>query len=136
MALAMDASPDDPLEQQQALAETSLALLFSTYDEARSASMADPVVVLLDCEDPIGGQIARAWLGEDAVNDAIGMNDESDTTVFARPFPWKDSQREIPKTFPYLAPVFQSPPPTDGFLVVSVTAGGASALTVPHDARE
>lgn len=132
----MDASPDDPLEQQQALAETSLPLLFSTYDEARSAGMADPVVVLLDCEDRIGGQIARAWLGDDAVNDAIGLNDESDTTVFARPFPWKESQREIPKTFTYLAPVFQNPPPTEGFLVISVTAGGASALTVPYDARE
>jgi hypothetical protein len=132
----MDASPDDPLEQQQALAETSLALLFSTYDEARAAGVADPVVVLLDCEDAIGGEIARSWLGEDAVNDAIGMNDESDTTVFARSFPWKNSQREIPKTFSYLAPVFQNAPPSDGFLVVSVTAGGASALTVPFDARE
>ncbi len=132
----MDASPDDPLEQQQALAETSLALLFSTYDEARAAGVANPVVLLLDCEDEIGGEIARAWLGEEVVADAIGMNDESDTTVFARPFAWQDCQREIPKTFPYLAPVFQSSPPSDGFLVVSVTAGGASALTVPLDARE
>ena len=136
MAHAMAPSPDDPLEQQQALAETSLELLFSTYDEARAAGVVDPVVLLLDCEDQIGGEIARAWLGEEAVNDAIGMNDQSDTTVFARPFGWRECQREVPQTFPYLAPVFQAPAPRDGFLVVSVTAGGASALTVPLDARQ
>lgn len=133
----MDTSADDPLEQQQALAESSLPLLFSTYDDARRGGTVDPVVLLLDCEDSIGGEIARAWLGNDAVDDAITLNEEgSDTTVFARSFTWKDCRREIPQTFPYLAKVFDEAPPRDGFLVVSVTAGGASALTVPFDARE
>jgi hypothetical protein len=133
----MDTSADDPLEQQQALAESSLPLLFSTYDEARAAGVADPVVLLLDCEDEIGSQIARAWLGNDPVDDALALADEGrDTTVFARPFPWKACRDEVPKTFPYLAAVFKSPPPQDGFLVISITAGGASALTVPFDARE
>lgn len=133
----MDTPADDPLEQQQELAESSLPLLFSTYDDARAAGVADPVVLLLDCEDRIGGEIARSWLGDDPVDDAVALADESrDTTVFARSFPWKACCDQVPKTFPYLASVFDSPPPRDGFLVVSVTAGGASALTVPFDARE
>jgi hypothetical protein len=42
----------------------------------------------------------------------------------------------VPVTFDYLAPVFEESPPENGFLVISITAGGASALTVPMDARE
>lgn len=132
---------DDPLEQQQMLAESSLPLLFETYDAAVADGIHSPVVVLVDCEDAIGSQIARAWLGDDAVDDAIANNPDGDadddpTTVFARAVSWKKSRREVPEIFEYLAPVFESGPPEGGFLVVSITAGGASALTVPLDARE
>lgn len=132
----MDPS-DDPLEQQQQLAETSLPLLFQTYDDALAEQVDRPVLVLLDCEDDIGGAIARGWLGDEAVDDAIAYtDDESETTVFARAVAWEASCSEIPKFFPYLASVFAQGPPVDGFLVISVTSGGASALTVPLDARE
>lgn len=128
---------DDPLEQQQQLTETSLPLLFQTYDDALAERIDRPVLVLLDCEDDIGGAIARGWLGDDAVDDAIAYTDEeSDTTVFARAVAWETASGEIPKFFPYLAPVFAEDAPGDGFLVISVTSGGASALTVPLDARE
>lgn len=127
---------DDPLEQQQELAESSLALLFETYDQAIERGMKSPVVILVDCEDEIGGQIARAWLGDDAVDDALANNPDEETTVYARAESWRECKREVPETFEYLAPVFAEGPPDDGFLVVSVTAGGASALTVPMDARE
>ena len=33
--------------------------------------VADPVAFLIDCEDEIGAQIARAWDGDDAVDAAI-----------------------------------------------------------------
>lgn len=127
---------DDPLEQQQLLAESSLDLLFETFDAAVADGVKSPVIILVDCEDEIGSQIARAWLGDEAVDDAVANNRESDTTVYARAESWKQCQLEVPETFEYLAPVFADGPPADGFLVISITAGGASALTVPMSARE
>ncbi len=55
----MASEQDDPLEQQQLLAESSLPLLFETYDAAVKDGMKLPLVLLVDCEDEIGGQIAR-----------------------------------------------------------------------------
>lgn len=133
-------SLEQALEAQQELLESSLALVFSAYDDAVKRNARAPVVILLDCEDTIGGEIARGWLGDEAVSDAIlAQHDEDDsgetTTVFAYAFPWKKCRREIPAVFPYLAPVFEAEYPTGGILAVSVTSGGASALTVPPDAR-
>jgi hypothetical protein len=130
-------SPDDDvtLEAQQWLLESSLPLAFSAYDEAVAAKQRDPVVFVLDCEDDLGSEIARSWLGDEAVEDAIAdREDEAETTVFAHAFPFAKCRTEVPAVFPYLQPAFHFPP-ADGFLAISVTAGGASALTVPFDAR-
>src|SRR5690349_1854211 len=62
---------NDALEAQQWLLESSLPLVFEAYDDAIQRKVVDPVVVLLDCEDAIGGEIARSWLGEETVEDAI-----------------------------------------------------------------
>ncbi|RIK77597.1 MAG: hypothetical protein DCC67_12485 [Planctomycetota bacterium] len=126
------------LEAQQTLLETSLPLVFEAYDDALRRNVADPVVLLVDCEDAIGGEIARTWLGDDVVDDAIlaesaERQSEDQTTVFAYAHSLEDCRREIPTVFPYLAPALQ--PPAAGFLAVSITAGGASALVVPPDAR-
>jgi hypothetical protein len=136
----MDA-PDDleaALESQQMLLETSLPLVFEAYDDACKRKIKEPVVLLLDCEDPIGGEIARSWLGDEAVDDAITHQAASDpteeeTTVFAVAFALEECQREIPPVFPYLEPALKQP--ATGFLAVSVTSGGASVLIVPPDAR-
>ena len=69
-----------------------------------------PVVILLDCEDAIGGQIARGWLGSEVVDEAIAEQRVDDpscetTTVFARAVSLAESARQIPEVFPYLAPV-------------------------------
>ena len=111
----MTASPSDDeraLDEQQALVESSLPLLFDTWDDANAHRVKDPVILLVDCEDDIGGEIARAWLGDDAVAAAITDTHAEDqaaaTTVFAR---------------------------FDAFLTISITSGGASALTVPLTAR-
>ena len=128
----------DSLEAQQWLLESSLALAFDAYDEAIQAKQRDPVVFVLDCEDAIGGEIARSWLGEELIADAIAdralEDEESETTVFAHAFPFAQCRTEVPAVFPYLKPAFERPP-ADGFLAISVTAGGASALTVPFTAR-
>ncbi|MDZ4656856.1 MAG: hypothetical protein SH868_04675 [Bythopirellula sp.] len=129
----------DPLEAQQLLLESSLELAFSAYDEALAAKLRDPVVFLLDCEDAIGGEIARSWLGEETVADAIadraGSDDEeTETTVFAHAFSFAQCRTEVPAVFPYLSPALNTPP-VDGFLAIAVTCGGASALTVPFSAR-
>ncbi len=135
---------DDALQRQQDLLENSLPAAFSAFDAAIKQGMPTPVVFLLDCEDKIGGEIARSWLGDQVVNDAIEQQQLQDadeeldnaTTVFAYAFPFEQCRAEVPSIFPYLAPIFASKLPTDGFLAIAVTAGGASALTVPMSARE
>jgi hypothetical protein len=127
------------LEEQQMLLETSLPLVFDAFDEAVKKRTKNPVVILLDCEDAIGGEIARSWLGEEAVDDAIAHQAADDpssdeTTVFATAFSLAECQRELPPVFPYLEPALRTPP-AEGFLAVSVAAGGASVLIVPPDAR-
>ncbi|MBN1852668.1 MAG: hypothetical protein JW829_08085 [Pirellulales bacterium] len=124
---------EDPHE---ALIESSLPLLFATRTEALDHGLHDPVLFLVDCEDPMGGEMARAWVGDDAVDDAVILesasreNDDT-TTVLARAVPWTQCQKEVPGTFPYLAAVFEKKPDQDGFLVISVTNAGAAAFTVP-----
>ena len=138
----MSASPSDDeraLDEQQALVESSLPLLFDTWDDANAHRVKDPVILLVDCEDDIGGEIARAWLGDDAVAAAITDTHAEDqaaaTTVFARFVPWLECCSEIPRYFPYLEPALSAKPPKDAFLTISITSGGASALTVPLTAR-
>ena len=138
-------SPADPeleaaLDAQQALLESCLPLVFAEYDQAVQRGLKTPVVVLVDCEDELGGDIARAWVGDEAVDTAIAeqlheRQSDEETTAFARVVSFAEAKREIPQVFPYLEPVFAAPP-QDGFLAISITAGGASALTVPPDARE
>jgi hypothetical protein len=139
----MAESADDiesALEAQQMLLETSLPLAFQAYDDALKRKVMEPVVVLLDCEDPLGGEIARAWLGEEAVEDAISHHaasdpEEGETTVFAHAFSLAECRREIPPVFPYLSPALEQSAPAGQFWAVSVTSGGASLLGVPLDAR-
>lgn len=139
----MDESPqelEDALEEQQALLETSLPAVFEAYDDALLRKVKDPVVLLLDCEDPIGGEIARSWLGDEAVDDAIAAQTAEreladETTVFALAFPLAECRREIPPVFPYLTPGLSAPPSGGGFWAISVTSGGASLLAVPLEAR-
>lgn len=131
---------DDALEAQQWLLETSLPLVFEAYDDALQRQVEDPVVVLLDCEDAIGGEIARSWLGEETVDDAIlhqsdDLDEESEaTTVFAVAFSLEECRTEVPAVFPYLEPALAAAP-DEGFYAISVTSGGASILIVPPDAR-
>jgi hypothetical protein len=144
----MSSDSDDPTdaneiaqEEQQALAESSLPLLFEAYDDALETDVERPVVILLDCEDEIGGEIARAWLGEEDVNEAIrdrqaSSDSEDSTTVYAQAFAWDDCRAEIPEVFPYLAEIFETDEPENTFLTISVTAGGASALHVPLELRD
>lgn len=136
-------SPDEAaaLDAQQALLEDSLDLVFDVYDAAIRERLNDPVVILLDCEDTIGGEIARVWLGRDVVEEVIADQRSADpsdelTTVFAHAFPLAECAAEVPAVFPYLAPVFDEPLPRGEFLTISVTAGGASALRVPLTARQ
>ena len=134
-------SSDDAaaLDAQQQLLEDSLQLVAEIYEESQEDGIDQPVVILLDCEDEIGGQIARSWTGG-AVDDAIadnkleGEGGEEMTTVFGQAFAWSDCAEQIPAVFPYLQPMFDGDYPEGGLLAISVTAGGASALTIPPDA--
>lgn len=134
----MENGAEAALEAQQMLLESSLEEVFRTFDTVRE-TMSDPVVFLLDCEDAVGGEIARSWLGDDTVDGAIAEKKVADTfstTVFVSAFPFAKCRTEVPAVFDYLGPVFASDPPSDGFLAIAVTSGGASALTVPFEARD
>lgn len=149
-----DKEPEDEsaaLDEQQALLECSLQAVFSAYDEAAGKGMDGPVVFVIDCEDEIGGQVARAWLGAEAVDDAIEQrqlqeaSDEQEdadgeameeTTIFVYSFPFAQCCDEVPKIFPYLGAMFDAPLTEEGVLAIVVTSGGASALTVPFSVRE
>ncbi|MBD15703.1 MAG: hypothetical protein CMJ72_11130 [Planctomycetaceae bacterium] len=142
MSFADQSGDDSILESQQELLESCLPLVFDAYDEALAAGLDQPVVFLLDCEDAVGHEIAVGWLGTEAVEQAVEQrqlfteDQASQTTVFAHAFPFENCVAEVPEVFPYLAPVFSVELPPDGFLVIAVTCGGASALTVPLTARE
>ena len=112
---------DASLESQQLLVESSLPLVFETYDDAVKQGETDPIVLLVDCEDELGSQIANGWLDEETVNDAIAFqlaekteSDEaadgetSQTTVFARGIAWKACRAELAEAFPYLAEVLDA----------------------------
>jgi hypothetical protein len=131
---------EDALEAQQMLLENSLPAAVEAYRDGQRRGLPVPVVFVVDCEDAIGSRIVRAWLGDDAVDDAIAQqhaarHGDEETTVFAWAFSWEEACQETPRMFPYLDPVFERPP-SQGFLAIAVTAGGASALTVPPEAWE
>ena len=135
-----DSAEDAALEAQQMLLETSLDLVFAAADAAGKDGIVDPVVILLDCEDSIGSEIACSWLGSEAIAerraaDTADREDADKTTVYAQAFTQRECQEVVPKIFPYLEPVFRKKPSDEGFLAIAVTSGGASALTVPHSAR-
>ena len=134
----------------ESLVESSLPLVFSTYDQALRDRVREPVVLLVDCEDAIGREIAEAWLGAEAVEDSILAvhaerdgdpesdddwdEDEQYTAVFARAMPREECRRELPPVFPYLGGGFDGLP-ADAVLVVVVSAGGAGTFIVPFSSR-
>lgn len=133
---------DETLDAHQLLVESALPIVFETYDEAVAEEVVSPLIVLVDCEDELGGQIARGWLGDEVVDDAIAAEapgeetEMQQTTVFARAIAWAEAQPDLVEAFPYLEPALETGPPEDGVFVVGITEGGASAFTAPWDARD
>jgi len=128
------------MEHRHTLLESSLPQLFRAFDEGLDVGIEDPVVFLIDCEDEVGSPCARAWVGDQEVDEALRQQahatDDADVTVtLAMAFDFEECQEDIPQFFPYLAATFAEPPPLDGFLAVVVSAGGAGTFTVPFDAR-
>lgn len=131
------------LDAQQAFVESALEVVFDTYRGAIEEGIAAPIVVLLDCEDELGGQIARGWLGDEAIDDAIAVehaaaDDEAAevTTAFARALPFAEAASELSEAFPYLADSLAEVDPNDGVVILGVSAGGACLLTAPVDALD
>lgn len=131
----------DEFDPTEALVESSLPLVFETYDAAIKERIREPVILLIDCEDAIGREIAEAWLGPEVVEDAIlAVQAEQEgaaadhTTVLARAMPRAACRKEIPAVFPYLRGAFDVQPPR-AILLMAVTDGGAATFTVPFESR-
>lgn len=129
------------MQAQQELVESCVEMMFEVLDSAHEEKVEDPVVYLIDCEDEIGRQIVSAWIGDEAVDNAIAQRkreqpEDERTTVFSQAFTLVESRREVPEVFPYLADAFDEGAPDDAFMVVAITAGGASVFTVPLSARD
>jgi hypothetical protein len=140
-------NPADEMDEIEALVESCLPLIFETYDAATKERLREPVVLLIDCEDAMGREMAEAWLGKEAVEDSVlavqaEQGDAVDehgnaadyTTVFARAVPLAACRQEVPVVFPYLAGAFDALPP-DAVLIMAVSAGGAATFVVPHASR-
>lgn len=131
---------EQDMEHRQSLLEGSLPQVFRAFDEGLEAGIEDPVVFLVDCQDEIGSPFARAWVGDQDVDEAlreqaIGAQAPDVTVTLALAFDFEECQEEIPQYFPYLGATFDEPPPLDGFLAVVVSSGGAGTFTVPFDVR-
>jgi len=120
------------------LVESNFDALVTAYREALQAGVADPVAFLVDCEDPIGNEIARAWEGDEPVREAIAEaraardDDEAAaeaTTILIRAFSFADCREEVPAVFPYLARSFAQPPAAGQMLLVAIAAEGAATFT-------
>ncbi|QDS99726.1 hypothetical protein [Adhaeretor mobilis] len=142
MSSEQQATDDAAVTAQQDLLEDSLELAFAEYDAALEQGVVQPVLLLIDCEDEIGRPIVSGWLGGSVVEDAIAEQQasreaagEDSTTVFATAVSHEEARQRIPELFPYLSAVFELEDSENGFLAISVTAGGACALTVPFEAR-
>jgi len=124
------------MDARQDLLESSLAQVFNAYEASLADDVDEPVVLLLDCEDDIGGPMAREWEGDQAVDEAIRQFAKKQlVTTLARGFSFAECRQEIPAAFPYLAGSFDAPP-EEGFLAIVVAAGGAGSFVVPFDAEE
>lgn len=131
---------DSPeMDNRQDLLEGSLAQVFAVYGDGLEMGLPQPVVVLLDCEDEIGGPLARQLVGDADIDEARrevqADAGERITTTLALPFSWEECRDEVAAWFPYLAATFEQTAPRDGFITVVVTAGGAATFTVPLDAK-
>ena len=132
------------MDGREILIESALPQLFGAFDAAVEGGLIDPVVLLIDCEDTIGGPIAREWDGSDAVDAAIMSNaidgqtsntDERTTTILVKTVSFFDGQQELSRWFPYLSDALSKGPTVDEFYVVVISFGGAGVFTVPMSVR-
>ena len=128
------------MDTRESLLEGSLEQVLSVFDEALDDGMHLPVIFLVDCEDQIGGKLARDWVGREEVEEAITQNRATGnpdlTTTFAQSLSFADCQEYVPKMFPYLQGTFDRPPSEDQMITIVVAAGGAATFFVPIEIAE
>jgi len=126
------------MDGREALADECIERVLQAHREAGKENVLEPVVFLIDCEDPIGSELARAWEGDDAVDGAIlaGAEQSDDArddswaiTTLVRAVGFAECRREVVELFPYLAASFEAPPPAGQILIVVVAYGGAGTFT-------
>jgi hypothetical protein len=100
-----------------------------------SQGMVDPVIWLVDCEDDVGGRIARTWVGGDSLEKQIAARKRGErpghTTVIVRPIPYDETEFMLRYDFPYLAEVVPERPSKQEICVFVVSLGGAASLFMP-----
>jgi hypothetical protein len=125
------------MDAREELLEGSLEQVYTVYEEALEDGVYLPVVFLIDCEDELGGKLARDWVGREEVDEAIESNRAAGkgtlTTTFAQCLSFQDCQDYVPKMFSYLQGSFQQAPPEGTFVAIVIASGGAASFFVPYE---
>jgi hypothetical protein len=125
------------MDAREELLEGSMEQVYTVYEESLQDGVYLPVVFLVDCEDELGGKLARDWVGREEVDEAIESNRSDSkralTTTFAQCLSFQDCQDYVPKMFSYLQGSFQQAPPEGTFIAIVVACGGAATFFVPYE---
>lgn len=125
------------MDAREELLEGSLEQVYTVYEESLGEGVYFPVVFLVDCEDELGGRLARDWVGREEVDEAIEANhaggSNTITTTFAQCLSFQDCQDYVPQMFPYLQGSFQQAPPEGTFIAIVIASGGAGSFFVPYE---
>lgn len=126
----------DLLQDEQArshLAESNFDKMCSVYQRAAAHGAESFVVLVLDCADVLGNQLARLCLGHDRIEAELSARDGGSqpgaTMTLVIPTDYEATREGLLATFPELEADF-TPPAPDNFLAVIVTAGGASVAEI------
>ena len=115
---------DDPLQDRAMLVFDCRPTILHTYREAIEDGMANPVVIVLDCKDRIGGHLARRFIPAAVVNTQVAAKPKpNDPVPVCLAFPYSKANTLLHETFPDLKPE-EFPPQTGTGVYVAVVASG------------
>ena len=115
------------------LAEANYDQMCEVYRRAAAAGAAAFVVLVLDCGDVLGNQLARLCVGDARIEAELAAREGGSragaTMTLVVPTDYEQTREGLLASFPELEADF-TPPTPDNFLAVLVTSGGASVAEI------